>query len=181
MTTPLASLFWVETGFLQLAGLLQAGGHLQRLQLNSGNGVLEEFWKVQFFAAPPEGCGVTGVINTIFWYGWFQPLRNSSCHQRKWGGGGLLPGDLGAVLPFVSTGADLGVTRVASMASTWDSSSTGMREVWGGRFLGNWNIGSIPQKKPKRNPIFRPELRPEGFWNQVFFTLPLKNGVSNTE
>lgn len=65
MTTPLASLFWVETGFLQLAGLLQAGGHLQRLQLNSGDGVLEEFWKVQFFQHHPKS-GVAGYY-TIFY------------------------------------------------------------------------------------------------------------------
>ena len=53
-------------------------------------------------------------------------------------------------------GADIGVTRVASMAPTWDSSSTGMREVWEENFVGSC-------RKPKRRPL-RPELRPEGIW-----------------
>lgn len=66
----------------------------------------------------------------------------------------MLPGDLGAVLPFVSTGADLGVTRVASMASTWDSSSTGMREVWGGEVFGKLEHWEHPPKKTQEKPNF---------------------------
>ena len=122
--------------------------------------VATQLWRWSFggilegsvFSAPPEKW--CSWILYHFLYGWFQPLRNSSCHQRKWGGGGLLPGDLGAVLPFVSTGADLGVTRVASMASTWDSSSTGMREVWGGEVFGKLEHWEHPPKKNPREAQF---------------------------